>query len=81
MFPDDDIALLRVLNTPPRGIGRVTVDALRTVARERGSPLWTALRETAAAGGSRAVAPLRGFQELIEDLTQKQASLSPSPTK
>src|ERR1700719_656727 len=35
MFPDDDIALLRVLNTPPRGIGKITVDSLRTLAPER----------------------------------------------
>ena len=46
MFPDDDVALLRVLNTPPRGIGKTTVEALRAVARESGGSLWAALRQT-----------------------------------
>ena len=77
MFPDDDVAVLRVLNTPPRGIGKVTIDALRSVAREKGSSLWDALASTLEAGGSRALAPLRGFRELIEELQQKQESLSP----
>ena len=77
MFPDDDVALLRVLNTPPRGIGKTSVDALRAVAKESGGSLWSALRQTVAAGGSRALAPLRSFQELIEELTRKQAELPP----
>jgi DNA helicase II / ATP-dependent DNA helicase PcrA len=78
MFPDDDVALLRVLNTPPRGIGKTTVDTLRAAAKETNSSLWGALRQTVAAGGSRALAPLRSFQELIEDLARKQAELSPA---
>ena len=77
MFPDDDIALLRVLNTPPRGIGKTTVEVLRTLARERGSSFWSALGETVDAGGSRALAPLRSFRTLIEDLRQKYAELPP----
>ncbi len=77
IFPADDVALLRVLNTPPRGIGKVTIDALRAVAREKGSSLWDALASTLEAGGSRALAPLRGFRELIESLQQKLESLAP----
>ncbi len=77
MFPGDDVAVLRVLNTPPRGIGKVSVDALRAVAREKNSSLWDALGSTLEAGGSRALAPLRGFRELIELLQQKLASLPP----
>ncbi|HEY1865724.1 MAG TPA: UvrD-helicase domain-containing protein, partial [Candidatus Acidoferrales bacterium] len=72
MFPHDDVAFLRVLNTPPRGIGKTTVEALRAVARERGGiSFWSALGETVEAGGSRALAPLRSFRALIEDLQQK----------
>ena len=77
MYQDDDIALLRILNTPPRGIGKTTVEALRAVARENGGSLWKALRQTVAAGGSRALAPLRGFQELIESLAAKLNELPP----
>ncbi len=71
MFPDDDIALLRVLNTPPRGIGKVTIDALRSIAKESGGSLWKALGQTVDAGGSRALAPLRSFRELIEELREQ----------
>ena len=78
MFPDDDIALLRVLNTPPRGIGKVTIDALRSIAKESGGSLWKALGQTVDAGGSRALAPLRSFRELIEELRGKVESLSPA---
>jgi len=37
MHPEDDISLLRVLNVPPRGIGKTTVDALRESARVEGN--------------------------------------------
>ncbi len=78
MFADDDIALLRVLNTPPRGIGKVTVESLRTLARERDTSLWSALGEFIDSGSARALAPLRSFRELIEQLRPKLPSLPPA---
>jgi DNA helicase-2/ATP-dependent DNA helicase PcrA len=77
MHPDDDIALFRVLNVPPRGIGKTTVEALRDASRKNGSSLWIALEDlvTASATG-RAIAPLRAFTELIariqSALTEKE---------
>jgi DNA helicase-2/ATP-dependent DNA helicase PcrA len=66
MHPEDDIAFLRVLNVPPRGIGKTTVEALRDTARKDSSFLWKAMEDfvTATAAG-RAVAPLRAFMDLI----------------
>src|SRR5574341_1061399 len=58
--PDDDLALLRILNTPPRGIGKATEDALRESAARRGTSLWVALDEMAATK-----AMLREFRTLI----------------
>lgn len=78
MFVDDDVALLRVLNIPPRGIGKVSLESLRALARQRGSSLWNALGEMIAGNGVRAVAPLKSFRELIELLREKQASLPPA---
>jgi DNA helicase II / ATP-dependent DNA helicase PcrA len=74
MHPDDDIAFLRVLNVPPRGIGKNTVEALRDTARKNNTSLWNAMEDvvTATAAG-RAVAPLRAFMELIASI---QAALT-----
>ena len=41
--PDDEVSLLRVINTPPRGIGKATVGALREWAASRSLSLSDAL--------------------------------------
>jgi len=69
--PEDDVAVLRVLNTPPRGIGKTSVEALQATARERGVSLWEAITATIQAGGTgRAIGPLKGFRELIAELKE-----------
>ena len=79
MHPEDDISLLRVLNLPPRGIGKTTVDALRETARTDGTPLWNAIEKTVASGTTgRAVAPLRAFQELIRKLQEALSTKEPA---
>jgi DNA helicase-2/ATP-dependent DNA helicase PcrA len=79
MHPEDDISLLRVLNIPPRGIGKTTVDSLRETARADGSPLWAGIEKfvTGAVSG-RAVTPLRSFQELIGKLQEALAKKEPA---
>ncbi len=75
MHPEDDISLLRVLNVPPRGIGKATVDALREAARVDGTPLWAAIeRFVSGASAGRAVTPLRAFRELILKLQDALAT-------
>jgi DNA helicase-2/ATP-dependent DNA helicase PcrA len=79
IFPDDDIALLRVINTPPRGIGKTSIESLSGVARQHDISLWAAIAkmlEPSASG--RAVAPLRDFHQLIGDLQQEAATASPA---
>ncbi|MGC1618605.1 MAG: UvrD-helicase domain-containing protein, partial [Candidatus Acidiferrum sp.] len=79
MHPEDDISLLRVLNVPPRGIGKTTVDSLRETARVDGTPLWVAIEKfVAGAAGGRAVTPLRSFQELIAKLQEALAKKEPA---
>jgi ATP-dependent DNA helicase UvrD/PcrA len=73
MHPDDDIAFLRVLNVPPRGIGKTTVDALRDTANKDGTSFWNAMEDFVTAAAGRAVAPLRAFMDLI---TRIQAALT-----
>jgi len=79
MHPEDDISLLRVLNVPPRGIGKTTVDALRESARVDGTPLWSAIEKfVSGASSGRAVTPVRAFQELLGKLQDALANQEPS---
>jgi DNA helicase-2/ATP-dependent DNA helicase PcrA len=78
MHPEDDISLLRVLNVPPRGIGKTTVDTLRESARVDETPLWAAIEKfISGAAPGRAVTPLRAFQELIGKLQEALATKEP----
>jgi DNA helicase-2/ATP-dependent DNA helicase PcrA len=43
--PEDSIALLRVINTPVRGIGKSSIETLERVALETGLSLWGAIAE------------------------------------
>lgn len=78
LFPDDDIALLRVINTPPRGIGKTSIDSLSAVARQNDISLWAAIGKVLdGTVPGRSLAPLRDFRALIEELTP-EASGSPA---
>jgi len=66
---DDTISLLRVVNTPVRGIGKTTLETLERVALETGLSLWNAIKETIQRQllPLRALAALKNFTDLIED--------------
>jgi DNA helicase-2/ATP-dependent DNA helicase PcrA len=79
MHPEDDVSLLRILNLPPRGIGKITVDALRETARVDGTSLWAAMQKfVTGASMGRAVTPLRAFQELILKLQEALGTKEPA---
>ena len=67
--PDDSISLLRVINTPARGIGKGTIDTLERLALETGLSLWGAIGEAIKRQllPPRAVASLKSFQQIVED--------------
>ncbi len=67
--PHDSIALLRVINTPARGIGKSTLETLEQLSLETGISLWSAVGEAIERRllPQRAVAALKAFRELIED--------------
>ena len=68
--PNDDLSLLRVLNTPSRGIGKVTVEKLRAHAREHRLGLRATIAAALEVTGltRRARSALKCFEELIEAL-------------
>ena len=67
--PDDSVSLLRVINTPVRGIGKTTIEMLERLALETGLSMWGAVGEaiTRQLLPARALAALKSFRELIED--------------
>jgi DNA helicase-2/ATP-dependent DNA helicase PcrA len=67
--PDDSIALLRVINTPARGIGKTTVETLERVALETGLSLWGTIDEVLRRKllPQRATGALEGFRDVIAD--------------
>ena len=66
---DDSISMLRVINTPVRGIGKTTIETLERVALETGVSLWGAIGEAIKRQllPARALAALKSFKGLIED--------------
>ncbi len=67
--PDDSVSLLRVINTPVRGIGKTTIEMIERLALETGLSMWGAIGEaiTRQLLPARALAALKSFRALIED--------------
>ena len=67
--PDDSVSLLRVINTPVRGIGKTTIEMIERLALETGLSMWGAVGEaiTRQLLPARALAALGSFRALIDD--------------
>ncbi len=76
--PEDDVALLRVLNVPPRGIGAATVAVLEARAKETAKPLWEVIRGGEFSTGKKLSGALHGFQALIDELREECKELPPA---
>lgn len=75
---DDDINLLRIINTPRRKIGRATIQIINDEAEKLGSTLWTAIDSLIHAQDSTASETvkedLQDFVDIIENHRQKLLS-------
>jgi DNA helicase II / ATP-dependent DNA helicase PcrA len=77
--PDDSISLLRIVNTPPRGIGSTTVEKLEHLALENNLSLWGAIQAAPERSGlaNRALSALAEFERLLNDLRALALSQAP----
>lgn len=70
---DDDINLLRIINTPRRGIGRTTIEALNKVSETLGVSLWESIEAILSASEEecpvsvKTKADLESFHSIIEE--------------
>lgn len=76
--PFDDIALNRVINTPPRGLGKTSLDELAFRAKDFGTSVWEAISlitdekyQQPKNLTARALESLKGFKKIVEKLQSK----------
>ncbi len=77
--PDDDAALLRVINFPTRGIGARSIEQLQDAARAGGTSLWQAACSRGGSKGGSPDAPrkgVEGFVLLIDRLRNECAGIT-----
>jgi DNA helicase-2/ATP-dependent DNA helicase PcrA len=74
--PSDSIALLRIINTPARGIGKGTVEQLEQYALEHSLSLRNAITRMLdeKVFAARAEAALKTFAKLLDELTEIAAT-------
>ncbi|HEU4709438.1 MAG TPA: DNA helicase II [Methylophilaceae bacterium] len=70
--PDDDTALLRIINFPTRGIGARSLEQLQEIAREQSCSLWQAAL-LKAGNNTQPGRGIEGFVGLIKQM-QEQAN-------
>ncbi|MFW6197958.1 MAG: ATP-dependent helicase, partial [Myxococcota bacterium] len=78
---DDDVSLLRIINTPARGIGKTTIDKLLDLAARRGLGVWAALEavieeQVVGAGTRKKLAAFRDLMRELRDLAEGGATLT-----
>ena len=76
--PSDTVNLLRIINTPARGVGRATVDQIEAYARRENISLWEAIGRMLEEGAfsKRAHNAIQGFKKLI-DLAREELTRLP----
>ena len=68
--PRDSVSLLRIVNTPARGIGKTTIDQIESYAREHNQSAWEAIQAMldGKVFSARAESALTEFRGLMERL-------------
>ncbi len=75
--PADDLALLRVINEPKRGVGAKTIEKLQALAKVRGESLLQTLMDEEVVSGlsSKAAAGIRQMVAVIKEYYDEKENL------
>jgi DNA helicase-2/ATP-dependent DNA helicase PcrA len=78
--PADTVSLLRIINTPRRGIGKTTIDNLLKAAQELGVPLWEIISDETSVNtlAGRGTKSINKLAKIIQNLQEKITDLSAS---
>jgi DNA helicase-2/ATP-dependent DNA helicase PcrA len=76
--PNDTVSLLRIINTPRRGIGQATIESLVGAARELGVPLWEILADETSVNtmAGRSAKSVNSFAQLVQRWQSQVETLS-----
>ncbi|MGP0128167.1 MAG: DNA helicase PcrA [cyanobacterium endosymbiont of Rhopalodia musculus] len=76
--PADTVSLLRIINTPRRGIGKTSIESLVKAAQALEIPLWEIISDTTSVNtlGGRAAKSINNFSKMIKYFQEKITSLS-----
>lgn len=68
--PEDDVALMRSINSPPRGIGKQTLSKIQAYATQQGLPMLAACKDCAEHGllSKRAATAVKKYVGIYEQL-------------
>ena len=78
--PSDSVSMLRVINTPRRGVGKSTIDGLVRAAVELGVPLWDILKDETSVRtlAGRSAKGVLKFAEVIQTAQNRRDTVSAS---
>jgi DNA helicase-2/ATP-dependent DNA helicase PcrA len=76
--PDDTVSLLRIINTPRRGIGQATIDRLMGAAQELNISLWEILSDQTSVNtlAGRSAKGVNSFAEIIQRWQEQAENLT-----
>jgi DNA helicase II / ATP-dependent DNA helicase PcrA len=76
--PEDTVSLLRIINTPRRGIGKTTMDRLMDASQQMGIPLWEIVNDETSVNtmGGRAAKALNQFAHMIQETKDQLDNLT-----
>jgi DNA helicase II / ATP-dependent DNA helicase PcrA len=76
--PEDTVSLLRIVNTPRRGIGKTTIDRLMDAAQQLGVPLWEIINDETSVNtiGGKAGKSLSQFAQMIQSAKDRLDELT-----